>query len=174
MKGAQDSVSLSSWMTWVMLLTLGCKKAEWKMKGTAQNQEQADSSGQLGAEHLPKVKPQELVIDTCAQAQRIISPSLRIQYLSPLLPLKKHLAAVFKFNQIFRLCSFTDCKEKWITGPRRRANSSGSDCFKPYLTYQVSLLTVPLGGISYMDLESLSQFFHFASDLQSGFCPLLM
>lgn len=37
------------------------------MKGTAQNQEQADSSEQQGAEHLPKVKPQELVIETFAQ-----------------------------------------------------------------------------------------------------------
>lgn len=50
-----------------MLLTLGRKKAEWKMKGTAQNQEQAYSPEQQGAEHLPKVNPQELVIETCAQ-----------------------------------------------------------------------------------------------------------
>lgn len=50
-----------------MLLTPGRKKAEWKMKGMAQNQEQADSPERQGAEHLPKVKPQEFVIATSAQ-----------------------------------------------------------------------------------------------------------
>lgn len=40
------------------------------MKGTAQNQEKADSPEQQGAEHLPRVKLQELVIDTSAQHPR--------------------------------------------------------------------------------------------------------
>lgn len=33
----------------------------------AQNQEQDDSPEQQGAEHMPKVKPQESVIETSAQ-----------------------------------------------------------------------------------------------------------
>lgn len=37
------------------------------MKGMAQNQEQDDSPEQQGAEHMPKVKPQESVIETSAQ-----------------------------------------------------------------------------------------------------------
>ena len=37
------------------------------MKGTAKNQEQDDSHEQQGAEHMPKVKPQESVIETPAQ-----------------------------------------------------------------------------------------------------------
>lgn len=75
--------------------------------------------------------------------QRIIFLSLLIQYLTSLLSPEKHLAAVFKFNQISHLCCSNDCSEKWITGPNSRANSSGSDYFKPHLTYQVSTITVP-------------------------------
>lgn len=36
----------------------------------SENQEQADSPEQQGAEHLPRVKLQELIIETCAQPSK--------------------------------------------------------------------------------------------------------
>lgn len=83
------------------------------MEGTAQNQEQMDCPEQQDAEQLPKA-PTELFFF-------VFSFNISLTFFS----VKKHLAAVFNFSQISHLWNFTDCNEKWITGTRIRANSSG-------------------------------------------------
>lgn len=132
------------------------------MEGTAQNKEQVHSPQQKDAEHLPKA-PTELFLFFFS-----FNTSLTF------FPAKKHLAAVLNFSQISHLCSFTGCNEKWITGTRIRANSSGSDYFKPYQTHQVSSLLALLTGISHMSFENLSSFFYLVPALKSCSHPLLL
>lgn len=78
----------------------------------SENQEQAGSPEQQGAEHLPKVKLQVSHRDLCLDPKELFFLVLAFNTSLLFFPPKKQLAALLKFNQISHLCSFNDYSEK--------------------------------------------------------------